>query len=274
MDKSVTFIGAGNMARALINGLLQQGVEANRLSVICRTPQKHSDLRGRGIEIHPPGSPPQGELVVLATKPQQAGEALARLRGTLDGKVLISVAAGLTTRWLAQMSECQSVIRAMPNTPASIRLGMTGLFANEGTRQRFGYDAEWLFGSVGEWHWLDNESLMDAVTAVAGSGPAYVFLLAEAMTEAASTLGFDRDTAQQMVTQTIFGAAHLLKHSTQSAQTLRQQVTSPGGTTEAAITVLQDGRFEALLKSALMAAEKRGKVLSEQAESQQGAAAS
>jgi pyrroline-5-carboxylate reductase len=262
--KHITFIGAGNMARALVQGLLNQGWPLHGITVVCRDRKKHSDLAGRGLEVSTDrqASAARADLVVLATKPQQMTDAVADLADALSGKCVVSVAAGITTRWLADRLPGSDLVRAMPNTPAAIRQGMTGLYAESAARQRHEMDVEELFGSVGEWVWLDDETLMDTVTALAGSGPAYLFRFTEALIEAGRACGLDESAARHLAVQTMFGAAHLMKHSDAPISRLRQQVTSPGGTTEAALRVLEAGGLDRLVIEAVRRAAERGKELS------------
>lgn len=264
----VAFIGGGNMARALIAGLLRAGTPPTHLHVS----EPHEGLRAAlaadfGVQVHADNrdAVATADVWVLATKPQvlravcEALQAVASQRRPL----VVSIAAGITTtqllRWLASRLP---VVRSMPNTPALLGAGVTGLFATIDCAPDQRALAERLLSACGKTVWLADETHMDAVTAVSGSGPAYVFLLAEAMQAAAESEGLPTDAASTLVLQTIAGAARMLLEGGETASVLRQRVTSPNGTTQAALEAFAAGGFEGLVARAVHAARARGAELS------------
>ena len=263
-DKSLCFIGCGNMGRSLISGLLADGYRTERICAIDPDPEQRDTARSRfGIEVYAdnPEIVHQADVLVLAVKPQQMQATLTALAAAMDISQLplvISVAAGIRvaaiSRWLGRDLP---VVRAMPNTPAMIRTGVSGLFANQQVGTEHRQQAEALLRSVGAVVWLEEEQHLDTVTALSGSGPAYFFLLMELLEQAAVVLGLPAEQARLLTMETALGAAKMVMESSHSAATLRQQVTSPGGTTEAAIAVLTRGRIDQLVLHALQAARDR-----------------
>jgi len=264
----IAFIGAGNMAASLIGGMRAQGVDATQI----RASDPGAETRARitaehGIDTFADnGQAVEGaDVVVLAVKPQAMKAVCEALRPSLKpSQVVVSIAAGITcasmTRWLGE----QPIVRCMPNTPALLRQGVSGLYATAQVNAEQRQQAEQLLSAVGIALWLDEEQQLDAVTAVSGSGPAYFFLLIEAMTAAGEKLGLPRDIAAQLTVQTALGAAHMAVASDVDAAELRRRVTSPAGTTEAAIKSFQAGGFEALVEKALGAAAHRSAEMAEQ----------
>ena len=260
----IGFIGAGKMARCLISGMLQNNWPHQQILVSCLEPVKHQDLGEQGIEVVNDNLQlvQCSDVIILACKPQQASLALVGLKGKLDKGCVISVAAGLPVAFLHKLlGDDVSIIRTMPNTPAILGLGVTAFYAEKEVVEKFGALCQTLFESIGEWVWIDDESLMDAVTATSGSGPAYVFLMAESMIKGAIELGLPEKIAEKLVIQTLYGAAHLLKNGVESPKTLRENVTSKGGTTQAALESFSEDQFEVIVKKALAAARDRGRVL-------------
>lgn len=269
----IAFIGAGNMAASLIGGLRAQGVAADALRASDRGAEQRAKIGAEhGIETFASNAEAiQGaDVIVLAVKPQVMKDVCldlaAHLRG---GQLIVSIAAGITCasleRWLGQDAlPVPAIVRCMPNTPALLRQGVSGLYANARVTAQQRQQAEQLLAAVGLALWLEEERLIDAVTAVSGSGPAYFFLLIEAMTAAGEKLGLPRDTAARLTLQTALGAAHMAVASDVDASELRRRVTSPAGTTEAAIKTFQAGGFEALVEQALTAAARRSAELAEQ----------
>ncbi|MNZ41640.1 Pyrroline-5-carboxylate reductase [compost metagenome] len=264
----IAFIGAGNMAASLIGGLRAKGLDAARI----RASDPGAETRARvnaehGIDVFADNADAvQGaDVVVLAVKPQAMKAVCETLRPSLaPNQLVVSIAAGITcasmTRWLG----AQPIVRCMPNTPALLRQGVSGLYATGEVSAEQRQQAEELLSAVGIALWLDEEQQLDAVTAVSGSGPAYFFLLIEAMTAAGEKLGLPRETAARLTLQTALGAAHMAVASDVDAAELRRRVTSPAGTTEAAIKTFQAGGFEALVESALDAAAHRSAEMAEQ----------
>ncbi len=258
----IAFIGAGNMAASLIGGLLAQGIPASHIRASDPGAEQREKVAAEyGIELFASNAEAiaGADVVVLATKPQVLKAVCQALASNLDdGQLIVSIAAGISCASLANWLGAQrSIVRCMPNTPALLRQGVSGLFANaevsSGQRQL----AEQLLSAVGLALWLEEEQQIDAVTAVSGSGPAYFFLLIEAMTAAGEQLGLPRAIAAQLTVQTALGAARMASESDVEAAELRRRVTSPNGTTEAAIKTFQAGGFETLVQHALAAAAKR-----------------
>mgnify|MGYP002335808581 CR=1 FL=1 len=264
---SIAFIGGGNMARSLIGGLIARGQPSQSLRVAEPVPALRTALAAEfGVRARETGveAADGASLWVLAVKPQvlrSVCEALAPL-AQAQRPLIVSIAAGITTaqidRWLGGG---QAVVRSMPNTPALLGAGATGLYANPQASAAQRQAAEALMQAAGLTAWIPDEALMDAVTAVSGSGPAYVFLLAEAMQAAGEAQGLAPDTARSLVLQTILGAARMLSESDEPAAALRQRVTSPGGTTQAALECFEAGGFRTLVDQAIAAATRRGREL-------------
>ncbi len=268
----IGFIGAGNMARSLIGGLIASGLPATNLWASAPDAQKLQTLANDfGIQTSTDNQAPidQCEVIVLAVKPQMLKQVCQALRPCHDC-LYLSVAAGIPTasisRWLEQKSEAGSlaIIRAMPNTPALLQTGASALYANPHTSERQRESAEAIMRAVGLALWVDDEAQMDAVTALSGSGPAYHFLFMEAMICAAQELGLSEANARLLTVQTAFGAAKMALEIDEQPATLRRNVTSPGGTTERAIQTFQQGGFEKLVAAALSAARDRARELAEE----------
>lgn len=266
-NETIAFIGGGNMARSLIGGLVARGRAPEDLRVAEPVEALRQALAGdfgvRAREGAAEAADGAGTWV-LAVKPQvmrEVCEALAPLAQD-QRPLVVSIAAGITTaqidRWLGGG---QAVVRSMPNTPALLGAGATGLFANAVVDAGQRRAAESLMQAAGLSAWIPDEALMDAVTGVAGSGPAYVFLLAEAMQSAAIAQGLAPETARTLVLQTLLGAARMLSESGEPAEVLRQRVTSPKGTTQAALDHFEAGGFRALVAGAVDAATRRGREL-------------
>jgi len=265
---AIAFIGGGNMARSLIAGLIRKGVRANTIHVAEPVDAVREQL---AIDFGVHGHVTAVEAAegcntwLLAVKPQVMAEvcsSLAPLAG-IGRPLVISIAAGIgRDRLHAWLGGAATVVRAMPNTPALLGAGVTGLFAGADVPAPGRAAAEQLLSSAGRTVWIEDEALMDAVTAVSGSGPAYVFLLAEAMQAAAQAQGLPADAAATLVSETLLGASRMLVESGEAPAELRRRVTSPNGTTQAAIETFQAGGFEALVASAIDAATRRGRELS------------
>ena len=266
--QTISFIGGGNMARSLIGGLVARGRQPAAIHVA----EPHDPFRAAlahdfAVQVHTDNreAAARGAVWVFAVKPQVmrvVAEDLAEL-AQRQRPLLISIAAGITSqqleRWLGGKLP---VVRAMPNTPALLGDGATGLFANalvSGQQRHFADD---LLKATGQTVWIDDEARMDAVTALSGSGPAYVFLLAEAMQAAGQAQGLSPEAARALTLQTIYGSARMLVESGDPAAVLRQRVTSPGGTTQAAIETFEAGGFRELVAAAIAAAARRGGELS------------
>jgi len=264
----IAFIGAGNMAASLIGGLRAKGLEAAQIR--ASDPGEETRVRvsaEHGIEVFADNAEAiQGaDVVVLAVKPQAMKAVCEAIRPSLKpNQLVVSIAAGITCASMNNWLGAQPIVRCMPNTPALLRQGVSGLFATAQVTAEQRQQAEELLSAVGIALWLNEEQQLDAVTAVSGSGPAYFFLLIEAMTAAGVKLGLPADIAAQLTLQTALGAAHMAVSSDVDAAELRRRVTSPAGTTEAAIKSFQAGGFEALVETALGAAAHRSAEMAEQ----------
>jgi pyrroline-5-carboxylate reductase len=264
----ITFLGGGNMATALVGGLIAKGFEAGRMCVVEVLAQNRERLTAQfGISCHESAGAAalDCDVIVLAVKPQQMRAALAPLAGRLQSQLVVSIAAGLRLtdlrRWLGGHKR---LVRAMPNTPALIGAGVTGLYAAPAVTKGEREAAEQILGAVGSTLWIDDEAMMDSVTAVSGSGPAYVFYFIAALQEAAVQLGFSVEQARRLSLETFLGAAKLAAQSGEDVTVLRDRVTSKGGTTEAALVSLDADNVEADLLRAVRAAEARGRELGAQ----------
>jgi pyrroline-5-carboxylate reductase len=261
---TLVLMGAGKMGGAMLEGWLARKLPPKKVVVIDPQPSKQiKALTKRGVRINPKGGIGNVAAMVIAVKPQTAPEALPALASLAGPKtVVVSIMAGRTLGFLEQHFTKSAVVRAMPNTPAAIGRGITVAVGNARVKAPARKLAHGLLAATGSVEWVDDEALMDAVTAVSGSGPAYVFLLAEAMAQAGEAAGLPQALAEKLARETVSGSGELLRRSPLPAATLRQNVTSPGGTTAAALAVLmaQDG-VPPLMTKAIAAATRRGKEL-------------
>lgn len=260
----VGFIGGGNMASAIISGLKQNGFNTHDIAVVDPSLDKRQLLQDRfNIAAHSDlNQIEQSQVIVLAVKPQQLKAICETLRDKLTDQLVISIAAGIRAvdiaRWLNQHP---AIIRVMPNTPAQIQAGVSALFALPNVTQTQRDQATLIMGAVGETLWLKEEKEMDAVTAISGSGPAYVFYMIEALEEAAIALGLTPDNARLLAQQTFAGASQLAKESDIDVRTLREQVTSKGGTTEQGIQVLKSEKLKEIMYQTAKAAAEQSVIL-------------
>jgi pyrroline-5-carboxylate reductase len=261
------FLGAGNLAEALLRGLLETRTCLPSQLYLSDPNGERTAFLSEALGVHTahdnPALAAKCPVLVLAVKPQQVPLVLAQVRAALDPKrhVLISVAAGVPTAYLEQViGKPLKLVRAMPNTPAKVRAGATAYCLGRHAGPDEDRLAQVLFSAVGLAVRLD-EALLDAVTALSGSGPAYVFRLCEVLTAAGTALGLPPAEADRLARQTIYGAACMLKESGERAEDLRRAVTSPGGTTEAALKRLDEGGLAALFQDALLAARDRAREL-------------
>ena len=271
----ITFIGGGNMGRALISGLLASGFTSNQLSVVeanaVTALKLHEDFGVQGI-----GALEQiafdfskNNVVVMAIKPQDfnvvaKGLASKLKHATAPGPLILSIAAGIRLQDMSRWLDHARCVRAMPNTPALIGKGITGLFADAAVNADDRQLAETICGAVGQSIWVAEEKLMDAVTAVSGSGPAYVFAFLEAMQSAGEKLGLDTENARKLAYATLEGATQLAHNSDEHAGVLRERVTSKGGTTAAALEVMKQHGWNEILEKAIDAANQRGKAMGDE----------
>ena len=263
----ICFIGGGNMARSLIGGLVARGTNPGNIRVSEPVSSVRESLALKyGVSTFSDSidAVDGADIVVLAVKPQVMRAVCGTLRGQLNRRALtVSIAAGIRSAQIdGWLGGDRAIVRVMPNTPALLGAGAAGLFANGRVRDPQRRAVERLVQATGIVRWVDNESRMDAVTALSGSGPAYVFLLAESMQAAAEAQGLDTETARVLSIQTVLGAARMLTESKEDAAELRRRVTSPGGTTQAAIESLEADGFRRLLDRAIDAATARGRSLS------------
>lgn len=261
----LVLLGAGKMGFAMLEGWLKRGLDPRKLAVLEPQPAKSVQaLTRRGAALNAKGRIAQATAIVIAVKPQSAPEALPALAPYVGKSTLaLSIMAGRTITFLEKaLPAGTAIVRAMPNTPAAIARGITAACPNAKVSARQRKLASDLLAAIGKVEWVSDEALMDAVTALSGSGPAYVFLLAEAMTQAGIAAGLPAELAARLARETVAGAGELLRRSDLDAATLRQNVTSPGGTTAAALDVLMGpGGFQQLLTAAIAAATRRGREL-------------
>lgn len=256
----ISFFGGGNMASAMIGGLLARGHAAGDIYVVeisadARERLKREFSVGVGLDN---ANAAGADVVVLAVKPQQLEQLARELTPLLKNQLVFSIAAGISTGLLQSwLNGNNKIVRAMPNTPAQIQAGLTGLFAMPAVDAAGRSAAETIAEATGDYFWVDSERAIDAVTALSGSGPAYVFYFIEAMQQAAENLGFDPALARRISNQTFLGASLLASHSAEDAATLRQRVTSKGGTTERALETLEAAAVKQHFVAAIEAAYQR-----------------
>src|SRR5258708_7494928 len=263
----ILFVGGGNMATALIGGLLQEGFKPGDLRVVDVSEQARQRLQSRfGVNaIAAVDGDIAEDAVLLAGKPQQMHAGAQNLRACLRGQLVISIAAGIRTADLARwLGGHERIVRVMPNTPALIRSGVSGLFAAAAVEQSDRDRAQNILGAVGGVVWVRNESDIDVVTAISGSGPAYVFYFIEALEQAAVELGLNAAQAHELAIQTFVGAAKLAAGSDESAGVLRARVTSKGGTTEAALKSMEASDVRRKIVDAAQAAARRSRELADE----------
>ena len=261
----ITFLGGGNMANALIGGMLKQGFAATDITVIDPGSEARAKL-SQSYAVNCLESAEMlasvGDLLVLAVKPQQMKEAVAPLAAKLGQAVVVSIAAGLDLETLSRfLGGHRKIVRCMPNTPALIGAGITGLCALPQVTPAERDAADRILKAVGSTVWIADEDKMDGVTALSGSGPAYVFLFIEALQQAAADLGFTPEQGRQLAIETVQGAAALAAQSSDPASLLRERVTSKGGTTEAALQMMAEKGVKEGIIAGVKAAEARGREL-------------
>lgn len=264
---SICFIGGGNMATALIGGMLKRGHSAGKLRVVEINPESrvrlHEEFGVRAVPGIAEGVA-HSRVVVLAVKPQQLRSVAMEIAPVLNGQLIISIAAGIRAVDLGRWLGTRNVVRAMPNTPALVRCGMTGLYAlpEVVTDQR--EQAENILAAVGHTLWLQDEDMMDGVTAISGSGPAYVFYFIEAMQQAAKELGFNEADARRLTLDTFLGATKLAQSSHEDVGVLRARVTSKNGTTERALLSMEAAAVKDSIVAAAHAAAQRSRELGDE----------
>ena len=267
----VLFIGGGNMAQAILGGLIAKKFPPENFYVVEPTQEARTAISRLGVNAFALFATELlvCDAIVLAVKPQMMKVAVSPFAGKLTTQSVISIAAGISTssiaRWLGDVTApYDNVVRAMPNTPALIRAGITGLYAAEGVAEAGRGIAEALLGAVGKTVWFDEEAMLDAVTAVSGSGPAYVFYFIEALEQAAIELGFNREDARLFASQTFLGGAQLVATTSDSASALRARVTSKRGTTECAIKTFDKHAMKQIFIDGVKAACVRSRELGQE----------
>lgn len=265
---SLLLIGCGKMGGAVLNGLLKNGFETKNIRVVEPNEAVRKNLTEKNIVSFADASELKDfspDIVFLAVKPFLIEQVIDGVKPFTDkGAAVLSIIAGRKIDWFKEkLGESTVVFRAMSNTPAAVGKGITGVTSCPLAKEEQKRTVQTVLNSCGDVVWLDNESQIDAVTAVSGSGPAYVFYLTEALTQAAKTLGLSDENAEKLAKATVIGSAELMNESSETPAVLRQNVTTPNGTTAAALEVLMNPQtgFEALLTQALKAAENRSKEL-------------
>ncbi len=277
MHSTICFIGAGNMSLSLIGGLIASGYPKSLITATDKSDAQRRDITeklGIHCDENNAEAASKADIIVLAVKPQLLETVCTELAedAHLQESLVISIAAGVRStdidRWLGGGN---AIVRAMPNTPALVQSGATGLFANTKVTQPQKEQAEHILRAAGLTLWLKQEADLDTVTALSGSGPAYFFLMMEAMQQAGQTLGLDEATARLLTIQTAFGAAKMALESREDCAALRHKVTSPNGTTEKAIESFEENDFKNIVETAIRAAKHRATQLADELGDYKGA---
>ncbi|WP_201604328.1 pyrroline-5-carboxylate reductase [Psychrobacter immobilis] len=269
-NKKISFIGGGNMAQALISGLVSCGVKPSLITVADPSSEAREQLAAKGLNTVDPTADAKAavidaDIVVLAVKPQVMKAVVSSFADVLDKQLVISVAAGLSTELLSEMlGGYDNIVRAMPNTPAMIQMGATGLYGTDNISAEQKQLATAVMEASGLVMWVDNEEHMHAVTAVSGSAPAYMFYFIESMIDGAVALGLDKEQASALAMQTMLGAAKMAMNSEDAPAELRRKVTSPNGTTQAAVESMQANDIGGQIVEAMQACYDRSQALSEE----------
>jgi len=269
-NKKISFIGGGNMAQALISGLVGCGIKPNLITVADPSSDAREQLAAKGLNTVDPMADPKSavidaDIVVLAVKPQMMKVVVSAFADVLDTQLVISVAAGLSTDLLSNMlGGYSNIVRAMPNTPSMIQMGATGLYGTDNISAEQKQLATAVMEASGLVMWVDDEEHMHAVTAVSGSAPAYMFYFIESMVDGAVALGLDKEQASALAMQTMLGAAKMAMNSDDAPAELRRKVTSPNGTTQAAVESMQANEIGRQISEAMQACYDRSQALSEE----------
>ena len=266
VNSNICFIGGGNMAQALIGGLISRGLPPTRITVSDPVEQIRQLLQEKEVHVTQDNvaAIQNADVVVLAVKPQVLATVLRPLKGLLSDKLVISIIAGAEIQTISNLIDSSRIVRVMPNTPALVQTGAHGIYANDvvGTSDR--ELTSQILAATGLTIWVNSEAQIDAVTAVSGSGPAYFFYLMESMIRAGKNLGLDEKVATALTLQTALGAAQMAITSSNTPSELRKNVTSPNGTTQAALEVFDRAQISQNIQSALAAAQKRSKELAQE----------
>ncbi|MED6317491.1 MAG: pyrroline-5-carboxylate reductase [Pseudomonadota bacterium] len=269
-NKKISFIGGGNMAQALISGLVGCGIKPSLITVADPSSDIREQLAAKGLNTVDPMADAKAavvnaDIVVLAVKPQMMKVVVSAFADALDNELVISVAAGLSTDLLSSMlGGYSNIVRAMPNTPSMIQMGATGLYGTDNISAEQKELATAVMEASGLVMWVDDEEHMHAVTAVSGSAPAYMFYFIESMVDGAVALGLDKEQASALAMQTMIGAAKMAMNSEDTPAELRRKVTSPNGTTQAAVESMQANEIGRQIGEAMQACYDRSQALSEE----------
>ncbi|MGE6330073.1 pyrroline-5-carboxylate reductase [Psychrobacter pacificensis] len=269
-NKKISFIGGGNMAQALISGLVGCGIKPSLITVADPSGDIREQLAAKGLNTVDPMADAKSavvgaDIVVLAVKPQMMKVVVGAFADALDNQLVISVAAGLSTDLLSSMlGGYSNIVRAMPNTPSMIQMGATGLYGTDNISAEQKELATAVMEASGLVMWVDDEEHMHAVTAVSGSAPAYMFYFIESMVDGAVALGLDKEQASALAMQTMLGAAKMAMNSEDAPAELRRKVTSPNGTTQAAVESMQANEIGRQIGEAMQACYDRSQALSEE----------
>ncbi|EOR05239.1 pyrroline-5-carboxylate reductase [Acinetobacter genomosp. 15BJ] len=267
LNQNICFIGGGNMAQALIGGLLSRGLPTTRITVSDPVEQIRHILEEKNIQTTTDNvdAIKNADVVVLAVKPQVLATVLQPLKGLLSDKLVISIIAGAEIQTISDLiGGSQRIVRVMPNTPALVQTGAHGIYASEAVGAQDRELTSQILAATGLTIWVESEAQIDAVTAVSGSGPAYFFYLMESMIRAGKNLGLDEKVATALTLQTALGAAQMAITSSNSPAELRKNVTSPNGTTQAALEVFDRAQISQNIQAALAAAQKRSQELAQE----------
>lgn len=266
LNCNITFIGGGNMAQALIGGLISRGLPATRITVSDPVEEIRQLLLEKDVHVtdNNVAAIKDADIVVLAVKPQVLGLVLKPLQGLFDGKLIISIVAGAEIKTISALTGNDRVVRVMPNTPALVQTGAHGMFAYDVVEAKDRELATQVLAATGLTIWVNSEAQVDAITAVSGSGPAYFFYMMESMIRAGKNMGLDEKVATALTLQTALGAAQMAITSSNSPAELRKNVTSPNGTTQAALEVFDRAQISQNIQTALAAAQKRSQELAQE----------
>ncbi len=266
LNCNISFIGGGNMAQALIGGLISRGLPPTRITVSDPVEKVRLLLAEKDVQVTDDNIAAirDADIVLFAVKPQVLASVLKPLKGLFDGKLVMSIVAGAEIATIAQLLETDRIVRVMPNTPALVQTGAHGLYATEAVNAQDRELASQVLAATGLTLWVNSEAQIDAVTAVSGSGPAYFFYMMESMIRAGKNLGLDEKVATALTLQTALGAAQMAITSSNTPAELRKNVTSPNGTTQAALEVFDRAQISQNIQAALAAAQKRSQELAQE----------
>ncbi|QQN39948.1 pyrroline-5-carboxylate reductase [Acinetobacter sp. CS-2] len=266
LNCNISFIGGGNMAQALIGGLISRGLPPTRITVSDPVEKVRLLLTEKDVHVTDDNIAAirDADIVLFAVKPQVLASVLKPLKGLFEGKLVMSIVAGAEIATIANLLETNRIVRVMPNTPALVQTGAHGLYATEAVNAQDRELASQVLAATGLTLWVNSEAQIDAVTAVSGSGPAYFFYMMESMIRAGKNLGLDEKVATALTLQTALGAAQMAITSSNTPAELRKNVTSPNGTTQAALEVFDRAQISQNIQAALAAAQKRSQELAQE----------